>query len=515
MNRRSLNRRRLAVTSVALAAVLVLSGCVGSFLPSTPSSTSKSTSEKVAANLEPFYSQVLHWKSCESGNFQCATAKAPLDWSDPGKETIRLALIRKVATGTKLGSLLVNPGGPGASGFDFIKDSLSYAVDAKLRQNFDIVGFDPRGVNHSSAVKCYDNPANLDAFLFTITPGAIGSDQWLAASDASNAKFGQDCLKYTGNLLGYIDTNSAARDLDLLRATLGDKKLNYLGYSYGTLLGATYAELYPKKTGHLVLDGVVDPATTEYEVTETQAKGFESAMRAYLKDCLSGTKCPFKGTVNSSMLRVRAILDSLDASPIRNGDGRELGSATMFEAIILPLYSQSTWKYLDTLFTDVEHGSADVAFQLADSYVGRNADGTYRDNSFEALIAINCLDYKSTDTDANMRVEAAQLDKVAPTFGPEMSYGGTSCNNWPFKSTRERGPIAANGSAPIVVIGTTNDPATPYVWAQNLSKELQHGYLITHKGEGHTAYNKSNSCVNNAVDDFFVSNKVPLTDPHC
>ncbi len=510
-----MNRRRLTVVGVALAAVLVLSGCVGSFLPSTPSTTSKPTSEKVATDLQPFYSQVLHWKSCESGDFQCATAKAPLDWSDPAKATINLALIRKPTTGTRLGSLLVNPGGPGASGFDFIKDSLTYAVDAKLRDNFDIVGFDPRGVNRSSAVKCYSDSAKFDSYLFDITPGVIGSDQWIAASDASNAQFGKDCLKYTGSLLGYIDTNSAARDLDLLRATLGDKKLNYLGYSYGTLLGATYAELYPKKTGHLVLDGVVDPATTEFQVTETQAKGFESAMRAYLKDCLSGTKCPFTGSVDSSMAKVRSVLDSLNASPIRNSDGRELGSATMFDAIILPLYSQSTWKYLNTLFTDVESGSANVAFQLADSYVGRNSDGTYQDNSFEALIAINCLDYKSTDTDANMKLEAAQLAKAAPTFGPEMSYGGTSCNNWPFTSNRERGPIAAKGSAPIVVIGTTNDPATPYVWAHNLAKELQHGYLITHKGQGHTAYNKSNSCVNNAVDDFFISNTVPLTDPHC
>jgi len=510
-----MNARRLTVMSVALAFVLLLSGCVGSLLPKAPSASSVPTKEKVAADLAPFYSQVLRWKSCESGDFQCATAKAPLDWSHPAKASISLALIRSTATGTRLGSLLVNPGGPGASGFDFIRDSLSYAVDAKLRSSFDIVGFDPRGVNHSSSVKCYRDSTTLDSFLFDITPGAVGSEQSLAASDESNAKFGQDCLKYSGDLLGFIDTNSAARDLDLLRATLGDTKLNYLGYSYGTLLGATYAELYPKKTGHLVLDGVLDPATTEFQVTETQAKGFESAMRAYLADCLTGPKCPFTGSVDASMAKVRSILDSLDRSPLRNADGRELGSATMFNAIILPLYSQSTWKYLNSLFTDVGQGKADVAFQLADSYVGRNSDGTYKDNSFEALIAINCLDYKSSDTDASMRTEAAELDRVAPTFGPEMSYGGTSCNKWPFKSTRERGPIAAKGSAPIVVVGTTNDPATPYVWAQNLAKELQHGYLITHKGEGHTAYNKSNSCVNTAVDDFFISNAVPLTDPHC
>jgi pimeloyl-ACP methyl ester carboxylesterase len=509
------SRRRIAIASGALALMLVLSGCVASFIPKSESLTSTPTKESVAADLAPFYSQVLHWKSCQSGGFQCTTVKAPLDWANPTKATISLALIRKTASGTKLGSLLVNPGGPGGSGYDFIKDSLTYAVDAKLRASYDIVGFDPRGVNRSTAVKCYDDPSQLDAYLFDIPADPFGSDAWIADNEASNAAFGQQCLKYSGDLLGYIDTNSAARDLDLMRATLGDKKLNYLGYSYGTLLGATYAELYPKKTGHLVLDGALDPATTDFEVTETQAKGFESAMRAYLADCLSGSKCPFKGTVDQAMTTVRGVLDSLNVSPIRNTDGRELGSGTMFEAIILPLYNKSNWPYLDTLFTDVKQGSAAVAFQLADSYYSRKADGTYSDNSTEAFMAINCLDYKTTDNLAQMRVEAAELAKAAPVFGPQMSYGGTSCDSWPYKGTRDRGPIAAKGSAPIIVVGTTNDPATPYVWAQNLSKELQNGHLVTYKGEGHTAYNKSNSCVNNAVDDFFLSNTVPKTDPHC
>jgi pimeloyl-ACP methyl ester carboxylesterase len=507
--------RRIALIAAALAIVLPLSGCVASFIPKVESTTSVPTSEKVDPDLQPFYSQKLTWKNCEGSGFQCATATAPLDWANPTRASIKLALIRSSATGTKLGSLLVNPGGPGASGFDFIKSSLTYAVDSKLRANYDIIGFDPRGVNHSSAVKCYDDPAQLDSYLFDIVPAPVYSDAWIADNAASNKKFGEACAKFTGPLLGFVDTNSAARDLDMLRAALGDKKLNYLGYSYGTLLGATYAGLFPTKTGHLVLDGALDPSTTDFEVTETQAKGFESALRAYLKNCLAKSTCPFTGTVDGAMTKIRAILDGLNASPIPATDGRRLSSSTMFNAIILPLYSKSNWKYLDTLFTQVGKGRADFAFTLADSYYERKADGTYNDNSTEAFIAINCLDYKPTSTDATLRTEAATLAKVAPTLGPQMSYGGTSCENWPFKSTRDRVPITAKGSAPILVVGTTDDPATPYVWAKSLSKQLENGHLVTFTGEGHTAYNKSNACVNSAVDDFFVGGTVPKTDPRC
>ncbi len=506
--------RRNALVAGAVALALLLSGCVSSYVPPAASSSSEPTGEKVAADLQPFYGQVLRWTSCDSG-FQCATATAPLDWANPTKATISLALIRKPATGTSKGSLLVNPGGPGASGVDFVKTSLTYAADAKLRANYDIVGFDPRGAGSSTAIKCYTNPADLDAFLYDILPGTIGSDQWIAENNAQDAAFGSGCQNLTGPLLGLVDTNSAARDLDMLRAALGDKKLDYLGYSYGTLLGATYANLFPKKTGRLVLDGAIDPATTDFEVTETQAKGFENAMRAYLAYCLANSKCPFTGTVEDGMAKVRRILTELNTNPITNSDGRVLGSATMFSAIILPLYSQSNWPYLNQLFTDVDNGSAAIAFELADSLNGRKSDGSYSDNSEEAFLAINCLDYKPTaTTPAEEQAQAAELVKVAPTFGPEMAWGFT-CASWPYEATRDRVAIHAKGAAPILVVGTTNDPATPYVWAQNLAKELDSGHLITRKGDGHTGYNKGNSCVDNAVDSFFVSGTVPSSDPHC
>jgi pimeloyl-ACP methyl ester carboxylesterase len=504
----------MLIVAAVVACTIPLAGCISWFLPPTVSSTSTPTMEDVAADLEPYYHQVLVWSSC--GDLQCATASAPLDWTDPARDSIDLALVRQPATSSnRLGSLLVNPGGPGGSGVDFIRNSLDYATDDRLQASYDIVGFDPRGVGASSAVSCYDDSRELDAYLYDIPPGAIGSDEWIAAVAESNKTFGASCLEHTGELLDFVDTISAARDLDLLRAILGDEKLNYLGYSYGTLLGATFADLYPQHTGRMVLDGAVDPASTNFDVTLTQAKGFEHALRNYLATCLDGSDCPFSGTVDQAMEDIRTLLDTLDANPIAASDGRRLGSGAMFYAIILPLYNEGNWIYLTQLFTDVLSGNADTAFSLADSYNSRNPDGTYADNQTEAFISINCLDYAADDDPATMQAEAQQLRDEAPVFGPQMSYGGIGCAQWPFLSTREPHEIHAEGSADIVVVGTTNDPATPYVWAQNMAGQLQHGHLVTYDGEGHTAYNKSNDCVNQAVDDFLVDGTVPASDPMC
>jgi len=504
--------------TVALAAALLLlvplSGCTALFPPAV-AATSTPTGETVDAALEPFYSQVLEWTGCED-DLQCATATAPLNWADPAAGKIELALIRQPATGgSAQGSLLVNPGGPGGSGYDFIATGVTRAASSRLQASYDIVGFDPRGVGRSSAVSCYDDPADFDDFIFGLLPGEYGSDEWIAAYAEANAQFGKDCATHSGELLEFVDTVSAARDLDLLRAALGDKKLNYLGFSYGTLLGATYADLYPKKTGHLVLDGALDPATTAADVSISQAVGFESALRAYLKSCLAGTDCGFCGTVDDAMTSIRSLLDRLDASPLRAKDGRELGSATMSIAIILPLYDEANWPYLDQLFSTVKQGDSSVAFQLADSYYERDASGDYLSNSTEAFLAINCLDYTSDPSLESMRSEEAKLVEAAPVLGEQLAFGGVGCAEWPYPPTRDRGEIHAAGSTDILVVGTTNDPATPYKWAVSLAEQLDNGHLITYDGEGHTAYNRSNQCVNDAVDDYLIDGIVPDSDPKC
>ncbi|TFC18217.1 alpha/beta hydrolase [Cryobacterium algoritolerans] len=490
-----------------------LSACVPLFLPQQARSTSSPTTEKVSAGLKPFYSQVLKWKDCGSG-LQCTTASAPLDWTEPAAGTVDLALVRHPASGSRVGSLLVNPGGPGGSGYDFVKDSLDYATDAKLQAGFDIVGFDPRGVGRSSAVKCYQ-PAQMDEYLYGLTTAPRGTDAWIRELETASADFGAACEKNTGALLGHVDTVSAARDLDLLRAALGDKKLNYLGYSYGTFLGASYADLYPGKVGRLALDGALDPSTSNADVTRVQATGFENALRAYLAGCLDGAKCPFSGTVDDAMSTIGALLASVDASPITAADGRKLGANTLLTAIIYPLYQAEAWPNLSEMFTTVLRGDAAAAFQFADGYNGRGKDGSYRDNSTEAFMAINCVDYSYNDDPAAMRAQAAQIEAAAPVIGKYMAFGDIGCANWPHKFTGQRAKIHAKGAAPILVVGTTNDPATPYVWAKNLASQLDSGHLVTYTGEGHTAYNKSNACVNDAVDGYLLRGTVPAADPRC
>ncbi|TFD43724.1 alpha/beta hydrolase [Cryobacterium sp. TMT1-2-1] len=504
----------VAAVAAALVLTLTLSGCVPWFLPQKSPATSTPTGENVENALDPFYSQVLRWKDCGDG-LQCTTATAPLDWTDPAAGDIDLALVRHPATGNKrVGSLLVNPGGPGGSGYDFVKDSLDYAADEKLQAGFDIVGFDPRGVGRSSAVTCLE-PAQMDEYLYGLTSAPRGTDAWIQELETSAADFGAACDTNTGALLGHVDTESAARDLDLLRAVLGDKKLNYLGYSYGTFLGASYAELYPDKVGRLALDGALDPSTNNFDVTRVQAQGFESALRAYLADCLAGSECPFTGTVDQAMDTIGALLASVDVSPIAAKDGRELGSNALLTAIIYPLYQATAWQYLSDMFESVLAGEADYAFQFADQYNGRNKDGSYADNSTEAFTAINCIDYAYNDDPATMRAQAAEIEAAAPTIGRYMAFGDIGCANWPHAFTGERSEITAEGAPPILVIGTTNDPATPYVWAKNLAAQLDSGHLVTFEGEGHTAYNKSNDCVNDAVDDYLLTGAVPETDPRC
>jgi pimeloyl-ACP methyl ester carboxylesterase len=308
---------------------------------------------------------------------------------------------------------------------------------------------------------------------------------------------------------------SAARDLDLLRAVLGDEQLNYLGYSYGTFLGATFAELYPDKVGRLVLDGAIDPSASDFEVTKAQAVGFEKALRAYVENCLAGSECPFRGSADEAIAEIGRLLASVEQSPLRGTDGRLVGADTLLTAIIYPLYSADSWPYLSQMLESVMLGDADTALSFADGYNGRNADGTYLDNSTEAFRAINCLDYSYQSDVSVMRDKAAEIAAIAPTIGRYFGFGDLTCVNWPHTSDRDREEIHAEGAEPILVIGTTGDPATPYEWAVALAEQLESGALVSYEGEGHTAYNKSNSCVNDAVESFFIDGTVPESDPQC
>lgn len=497
-------------TAVVAVVVAMLTACASPVVPE-PSKAP----DVIPAEYLPYYEQALEWSDCHDG-MECAFASAPLDWAEPGGQTIKLALVRHAATGSdKLGSLFVNPGGPGASGVDFIVDSLDFAVSGDVQKNYDVIGFDPRGVGASTAVVCVDTPAQLDEYLFAPFVSSRNSPEWFAERQVSSEEFAAGCEQRTGDLLAHVDTVSAAHDLDLLRAVVGDRELNYLGYSYGTLLGAIYAENFPGNVGRMVLDGALDPASSIFEVNVTQSVGFENALRAYLKECLAGSDCPFEGSVDESMIQIGEQLSQLDSNPLVASDGRVLAADAMVMAIIAPLYNKASWEYLSDIFVAVSDGDADPAFGAVDWYYSRNDDGTYGDNSTESFIAINCLDYPVSSDPAKWEADAQKLIARAPVIGPYMAYGDQLCSAWPYPAVMKPGKVSATGAGDILVVGTTGDPATPYKWAQNLASQLENGHLITYNGEGHTAYNKSNACVNNAVDGFLLWGKVPRTDPNC
>ena len=502
---------RHALRGIALAVVVMtLSACSGGVVPEPTRAP-----DVVPAEYQRFYAQQLEWTSCHDG-MQCATAIAPLDWEEPAGKTIELALIRHEATSSdKLGSLFVNPGGPGASGVNFVADSLDYAVSGDVQKNYDVIGFDPRGVGASTPVVCVDSAAQMDEFLFGTLDAVRESPEWIAQRGAASKEFTDGCAQRTGELLAHVDTVSAAHDLDMLRAAVGDSELNYLGYSYGTLLGAIYAENFPGNVGRMVLDGALDPSSSSFDVNLTQAMGFEKALRAYLTECLAGSDCPFSGSVDVTMTQIADLLAELDQSPLTASDGRALSADAMLTAIIAPLYLKEAWSYLSDVFTAVFEGDADPAFGAVDWYYNRSEEGTYEDNSTESFLAINCADYPVTTDPAQWAKDAKILAQKAPVIGPYLAYGDQMCSQWPYPAVMTPKKVSATGAGDILVIGTTGDPATPYRWAQALAAQLEGGHLISYTGEGHTAYNKSNACVNDAVDGFLLKGKVPTQDPKC
>ena len=512
---RSYPGRLTAVAAGLVAVCLALSGCLSAAIPGAarPSTSQSPDTSGVSADLLPFYEQALDWTTCNE-SFDCTTVVAPLDWTDPAKGEIELAVIRSRAEGTDepVGSLLTNPGGPGESGLAYVRDSLTFTVSDPVRQVYDTIGFDPRGVGESTAVRCYD-AASMDSYLFDIPEAARGTAPWEDELLEADGGFADACQENSGGILPYVTTENAARDLDLLRAVLGDTELNYLGYSYGTFLGATYAKLYPERVGRLVLDGAVDPTVSSLDVGLTQGIGFESALRAYMASCLDDDECPFRGSVDDAMDDLATLLASVERDPLRNADGRMLGADALIGAIVRALYAEALWPYLTAALTEVLEGSPATAYLLVDDYYNR-VDGRYLDNSTEAFVAYNCMDYPRDATPEQHAAAEARLAAEAPTIAPYW-WGPDGCEAWPYPPTGVREPIAADGAAPIVVVGTTNDPATPYEWSVSLADQLSSGVLVTRVGEGHTGYNKGNTCVDHAVETYLLAGTPPPDGVRC
>ena len=503
--------RRAVLCATSLVLTLAVGACsvppkMQSPAEETTAGTSQGTGETGPEGFEEFYGQALAWEDC-GGGWECTTARAPFSWDDPEAGEVELAVKRLPASGDRIGSLLTNPGGPGASGVDFVTDAEGMVGD-RVKEAYDLVGFDPRGVGQSNPVACLDDAAK-DEHLSTeydVPDGEAGVDERRAAY----REWAEACAENTGDFLGQVDTQSAARDMDLLRAVLGDEKLTYLGYSYGTQLGATYAGLFPDRVGRLVLDGAVDVTLTPAESSEQQAVGFENALRAYVEDCQAGPSCPLGGDTDAGMRQVRAVLDAAKADPLPTASDRRLTSTLAFYGVALALYNDLNWPLLTQGLTEaIEDGTGTTLLFLADFYNDRNPDGSFSTNSTEAFRAVGCLDGRQDPDPAAMEEQRERLEREAPTMGSFFAYGALVCADWPFPVVEQEFDLHAAGAAPIVVIGTTNDPATPYVWAEALSSTLDSAVLVTYEGEGHVAYGRSNACIGDAVDDYLVDGTVP------
>lgn len=510
-------RQALVLRGAALVSALALavSACTGSDSADDPTKAPASVSVTAAPTpqgLGEIYAQQLAWTDCEN-DLQCASVTVPLDWDDPDGDTIQIAVARHRATGDRIGSLLINPGGPGGSGIDALSTIAMPSFGEQVVASYDLVGFDPRGVGQSTAVDCVDGP-QMDELVSADYD--FSTDKGIAQAEQAYAALGEACLKRTGPLLEHVDTVSAARDMDVLRAVLGDETLTYVGYSYGTELGATYAALFPDKVGRLVLDGAVDPTLSDLDLSRGQAAGFENALRAYVADCQAGTGCPLTGSVDDGMAQVADVMERARRTPLPTGTDRALTGSLAFSGIAVTLYDEASWSYLTMgLAEAIDSGQGSVLLQLADIYNDRASDGTYTTNSMVAFWSIGCADARSTADVAQMRADAAEIEAAAPTVGSYFGYGGVLCAQWPVPEAGGLDDYSAAGSAPIVVIGTTNDPATPYEWAESLTATLDSATLLTYEGEGHTAYGRSNSCVGDAVDAYLIDGTVPAEGTRC
>lgn len=481
---------------------------------SLPSPTLTADDPEADERYAKFFTQQPQWSSCYTDH-ECAKVMVPMDWADPGGSTIELAVVRSMTAKDPLGSLLMNPGGPGSSGVDYVGQYLPYVVSGNVLKSYQVVGFDPRGVAGSAPVECVAD-TELDGYLFDdLDPET--EQGWINAGEVAQ-KFADGCAAGTGELLGHVDTVSAARDMDVIRAVVGDERLNFLGKSYGTLLGATYADLFPGKVGRMVLDGALNPASSAQDVAIGQAKGMEVALESYLQDCLSRSGCPFTGSVEDAKQQIRDFFAQVEAEPMSTGDpSRPLTGVRASIGVITPLYSKTAWPQLTAAFRAAFNGDGIAFLTLADTYAERKPDGSYASNIMEAFTAINCLDYPRSDTSfESVKDAAAAITEAAPVFGPYLSYGEHTCAVWPYEPQREVGPVNAVGAPPIVVVGTTNDNATPYPWAVELAEQLSSGVLLTFEGDGHTAYVSGGSqCIDAAVDTYLLRGEAPENGLRC
>ncbi len=458
------------------------------------------------------------WSTCldelaAAAGLDCATLAVPVDHSEPDGETLELELARSESTGSpeeRIGSLLFNPGGPGGSGIEFLAGA-SAIMPVEITERFDLVSWDPRGVGDSTPVRCLTDEEKDAQIEGDLSPD---TDEELDRAIEDQAEFAQGCEDNHPELIDNMSTADVAEDLDLIRQALGDEQLNYVGFSYGTAIGATYATLFPDKVRAMVLDAAVSPEADDVQLGVAQAEGFERTYLSFISACDADPECALSGGTAATVEKVR---NDLDATPleVETESGRRELTRDLFDiGLATALYDTTLWGPTARSIAEVSSGrGGGFILSLADRQLGRNPDGTW-DNSSDAQAMVNCADSTYRPTVEEAIADGDVLAAASPTFGETFRTGSLGCVDWPLPAN----PVpdwTAEGAPPIVVIGTEGDPATPYGWAEQMSAALQGSVLLTYEGDGHTAFLRAGACIDDAVAAYLVDLVVPAPGTRC
>ena len=451
-------------------------------------------------------------KEARTAGLECARLEVPVDPAEPDGPTVELALARKPSTGSpseRIGSLVMNPGGPGGSGLEFLAGAAA-AFPSSLTDRFDLVSWDPRGVGESDPVRCLDDERKDAQLEGDLSPD---TEEERARLERDATELREACERNNPELIDHMSTADVAADLDRIRAAVGDEKLTYLGFSYGTAIGATYATLFPERSRALVLDGSVSPDSSAEQEALVQAGGFERVLGKFVDACNASATCALAPDARGAIDAARA---SLETDPIEvDGPGgpRTLGPDLFDFGLGTALYESSTWSATADAIKNLRDGGAETLLSLVDRQTGRQPDGTY-DNSSDAQVMVNCADQRDRPTPAEARAAEARIIAAAPRYGPLLGIGLDGCSTWPAPANPTPVPTAA-GAPPVLVVGTVGDPATPYEWAQQMAAALQGARLLTYEGDGHTAFLSGGPCIQDAVVAYLVELRLPAEGTRC
>ncbi|MFE0853618.1 proteinase [Streptomyces sp. alain-838] len=535
------------ISTAALLSTATLLSCSLAACAPTARDAGRGADGGTATNRQSenrFRQQTLNWRDCpapspvqgggeapdalpDGTRWQCATMRAPLDWNKPAGETLGIELIRARSTAgadDRIGSLLFNFGGPGGSGVTTLP---ALATDyEKLRSRYDLVSFDPRGVGNSRGVRCLDPDEAEEAEEEVDQAPDDGTDETDALVEFTELTAAA-CQENSGDVLPYVGTTEAARDLDLMRQVLGDEKLHYFGISYGTQLGGVYAHLFPENVGRAVLDGVVDPTQDMMEGALGQAAGFQLAFEHFAQWCVE-QRCTLGEDVEAIVDAAVDLEADLDETPLPTSDGGELDGDEVLAALTGSLYSESFWPALLVGLEAVTGGDGDVLADLAEA-IGQHGSGggpdddttdddpTDESNENDAFRAITCDDSSDRYTVADVERRMPEFTKASPLFGPGLAWSALSCAGWPVPGEAKHPEVSAPGAPPILLVGNTGDPATPYEGAARMAEQLGEdvGHELTYRGEGHGAFDSGNPCVRDAVHTYLLDGKLPKPGTVC